>query len=146
MINGKGYAFVAKSGVGKSTHTSLWCQYVKNSELLNDDNPIIKIENQKINIYGSPWSGKTHCYNNKKAELAAIVKICRSSSNYIKKTAGLNAFKILVESASVAKFSNEVWKSIESATNVIATNIPFYELHCMPDKDAAILCHEQIAR
>ena len=60
--NGWGYPFIAKSGTGKSTHVSMWLRYIPGSDLMNDDNPIIRIIEDKVYIYGSPWSGKTPCY------------------------------------------------------------------------------------
>ena len=47
--NGKGYAFTAKSGTGKSTHVGLWLKYLPGCDLMNDDNPIIRI------IDGKPY-------------------------------------------------------------------------------------------
>jgi hypothetical protein len=34
---------LGKSGTGKSTHSRLWLDYVEGSELLNDDNPVVRI-------------------------------------------------------------------------------------------------------
>ena len=59
--NGYGYAFIAKSGTGKSTHVSLWLRHLKGCDLMNDDNPILRIIGGKVYIFGSPWSGKTPC-------------------------------------------------------------------------------------
>ena len=41
--NGYGYAFIAKSGTGKSTQVSLWLKHIQGCDLMNDDNPIIRI-------------------------------------------------------------------------------------------------------
>ena len=60
--NGYGYAFIAKSGTGKSTQVSNWLRYLPGCDLMNDDNPIIRIIDNKPFIYGGPWSGKTPCY------------------------------------------------------------------------------------
>lgn len=43
LNNGYGYAFIAKSGTGKSTHTQLWIKHIPGSELMNDDNPIVRV-------------------------------------------------------------------------------------------------------
>src|SRR5690606_6265 len=78
----QGLAFLGKSGTGKSTHSRLWLQHVPETELLNDDNPAIRIEdNGKVFIYGTPWSGKTPCYKNKKVEDR---KSTRLNSSHVK--------------------------------------------------------------
>src|SRR5690606_24548491 len=67
---GKAYAFLGKSGTGKSTHSRLWLRHIAGTELLNDDNPAIRIEpDGRVFVYGTPWSGKTPCYKNKKVFL-----------------------------------------------------------------------------
>ena len=77
--NGYGYAFIAKSGTGKSTHVSLWLRHLKGCDLMNDDNPILRIIGGKVYIFGSPWSGKTPCYRNVKAPLGARRKLHRQA-------------------------------------------------------------------
>lgn len=53
--NDKCYLFSADSGVGKSTHTSLWHKvYGDKVQIINDDKPIIRLENNKLIVYGSP--------------------------------------------------------------------------------------------
>ena len=39
VCDGAGYAFLGKSGTGKSTHSRLWREHIPGSTLLNDDNP-----------------------------------------------------------------------------------------------------------
>ena len=90
--NGYGYAFIAQSGTGKSTHTSLWLKHIEGSDLMNDDNPIVRIIDNKPMIYGSPWSGKTPCYRNIKAPLGAITKIDRAKQNSVERLSPTIAF------------------------------------------------------
>ena len=53
-VQGKGYAFLGKSGTGKSTHSSLWLRHIGETELLNDDNPAVGIgDDGKVYIYVS---------------------------------------------------------------------------------------------
>ena len=41
--DGKGYAFIAKSGTGKSSQVSLWLRHIPGCDLMNDDNPIVRL-------------------------------------------------------------------------------------------------------
>lgn len=60
---GRGYMFLGPSGTGKSTHASLWLKYIDGTELVNDDNPVVRItDDGQATVFGSPWSGKTPCY------------------------------------------------------------------------------------
>ena len=42
--DGKAYLFLGKSGTGKSTHSQLWINNIEGCELLNDDNPVLRVE------------------------------------------------------------------------------------------------------
>ena len=67
--------FFGVSGTGKSTHSRLWHAFVPESDLMNDDNPIIRFEGERCIVYGSPWSGKTLCYRNVVAPVNALVRL-----------------------------------------------------------------------
>lgn len=72
---GRGYMFLGQSGTGKSTHSSLWLKHIEGTELVNDDNPVVRIsDNNEVRVYGSPWSGKTPCYRHVDYPVGAIVK------------------------------------------------------------------------
>ncbi|MBO6066250.1 MAG: transposase, partial [Lachnospiraceae bacterium] len=76
MHAGKGYLFLGKSGTGKSTHSQLWINNIEGCELLNDDNPVLRVEDDgSVRVYGSPWSGKTPCYRNLDVPVGAIVDL-----------------------------------------------------------------------
>lgn len=57
--DGYGYLMTAPSGTGKSTHTFLWYKNIPGCDLMNDDNPVVRILDGTPIIYGTPWSGKT---------------------------------------------------------------------------------------
>ncbi|MBQ9116882.1 MAG: hypothetical protein IJY04_07635, partial [Clostridia bacterium] len=57
-VDGQAYAFTAKSGTGKSTHTALWRKaFGDRAVMVNDDKPIIGIKNGVATVYGTPWKG-----------------------------------------------------------------------------------------
>lgn len=143
--DGYGYAFVAKSGTGKSTQVSMWLRYIPNCDLMNDDNPIIRIIDGKPYIYGGPWSGKTPCYRNVKAPLGAITRISRAKENSIEKLNPVDAFATFLPSCSAMKWDIDIYNAIcDTITKVIETT-GIYILHCLPNEDAAIVCHNAIA-
>lgn len=144
--NGYGYAFIAKSGTGKSTHTSLWLKYIPGCDLMNDDNPIVRIIEGRAYIYGSPWSGKTPCYRNVKAPLGAITRIERASQNSIERLKPVQAFASLLPSCSSMKWDSDIYNAIcDNITKIIET-VKIYTLHCLPDENAALLCHREISK
>ncbi len=141
-----GYAFIAKSGTGKSTHTSLWLKHIEGSELMNDDNPVIRIIDDIPYVYGSPWSGKTPCYRNVKAELGAVVRIDRAKENSIDREKPISAFASLLPSCSSMKWEPAIYRAICDNITKLIEKTPVYTLHCKPDKEAALLCYKTIVR
>ncbi len=144
--NGYGYAFIAKSGTGKSTQVSMWLRYLKRCDLMNDDNPIIRIIDGEAYIFGSPWSGKTPCYRNVKAKLGAITRINRADSNWVEFLKPIEAFASLLPSCSSMKWDQEIFNNIcDTITKLVETQ-RICTLHCLPNKEAAIVCQQAIAK
>lgn len=142
-----GFPFIAKSGTGKSTHSSLWMQHIEGAQLMNDDNPIVRIaDDRTVYIYGSPWSGKTPCYRNIKARLGAITRIDRAPHNSIEKLAPVQAFASLLPACSSMKWDEHIYSNLCDALTMIIETTPIYTLHCLPDKEAAELCYHTIVR
>lgn len=144
--NGYGYAFIAKSGTGKSTQVSNWLKYIPGCDLMNDDNPIIRIIRGEAYIYGSPWSGKTPCYRNVKARLGAITRISRDERNWVEQLKPIEAFASVLPSCSTMKWDSGVFNAVcDNVTEIIKTT-GIFTLHCLPDRESAIVCHEAIAK
>ena len=147
MLGGWGYPFTAKSGTGKSTHTSLWMKTIEGAELMNDDNPIIRImDDGHPYIFGSPWSGKTPCYRNVKARLGAVTRIERALQNSIEQLPPVQAFASLLPACSSMKWDSAVYNNLCDAITRIIETTPVFTMHCLPDEDAARVCHNAIAR
>lgn len=144
--NDYGYAFIAKSGTGKSTHVSLWLRHLPGCDLMNDDNPIIRIVDGEPFIYGGPWSGKTPCYRNVKARLGAITRIDRALKNSIERLAPIEAFASFLPSCSSMKWDEDIFNRICNTVTKIVENTGIYTLHCLPNQEAALLCNRTISK
>ena len=147
---GKGYMFLGKSGTGKSTHARLWLKYNEGSELLNDDNPVVRIENDAegdgvTRVYGSPWSGKTPCYKNEVYPLGGFVMLSQAPYNKIERLRGVRAYAALVPCISGKRWESVIADGLHKTENALAMNVPVWYLECLPDEDAAKLCCETIS-
>lgn len=143
---GYGYAFIAKSGTGKSTQVSMWLRYLSGCDLMNDDNPIIRIIDGEPFIYGSPWSGKTPCYRNAKARLGAITRIDRAEANSIEKLPPVEAFTSFLPSCSAMKWDIDIYNRICNTITKVVETTGIYTLHCLPNREAAEVCNKAISR
>ena len=137
-----GYMFLGKSGTGKSTHSRLWLENIEGSTLLNDDNPIIRIIDGEAYIYGSPWSGKTPCYINRRLPLKAIVRLKQAPFNRITKQVPLKAFASLMPACSCMRWDHDSVENLYKTVEKVITQIPVWQLECLPDADAARTSYE----
>lgn len=144
--NGYGYAFIAKSGTGKSTQVSMWLRYLPGCDLMNDDNPIVRIIDGIPYIFGSPWSGKTPCYRNVKAKLGAITRIDRAQDNWIERLSPTEAFASLLPSCSSMKWDIDIFNNICNTITRIIEIADIYTLHSLPNREAAIICNQAIRK
>ena len=141
----KGYAFLGKSGMGKSTHSSLWLRYVEGTELLNDDNPAIRIEEDgNVYVYGTPWSGKTPCYKNRRAPLKALVRLEQAPVNYFTWTEGADALITFLPSCSSMRWNTLLYNAMCNVVEEVIGKVKVGYLKCRPDKEAVLLCYEEI--
>lgn len=144
--NNKAVLFLGESGTGKSTHTALWTKHIQGSQLLNDDSPILATAaTGEPVVWGSPWSGKTHCYHNECATIAAIVRLSQAPANRIRRLDTLSAFTALHPSCPPAfahdsRYTDHVVEIISKTVD----KIPFYHLECLPNEAAAVLCANTI--
>ena len=145
LCNGQAVLCLGESGAGKSTHTRLWLEHIDGCQLLNDDCPVVRIEERGVEAYGSPWSGKTPCYRQEHAPVAAMVRIVKSPHNRITRLRGAEAF-IELHRSCPPELQHTAATSEEATTFAVGVvnSVPVYRLECRPDQEAALLCHNTI--
>ena len=141
---GYGYLFTAPSGTGKSTHTHLWYKHIPGCDLMNDDNPVVRIIDGRALVFGSPWSGKTPCYRNIYAPIGAITRIEQRPENSVRRMAAIEAFATLLPAVSSMKWDRRVYMSICDTISSLLSITPIYWLGCRPDEEAARVCFEAV--
>lgn len=136
------YAFIGRSGIGKSTHARMWTEHIDGACLLNDDSPIVRIFDGKAIVYGSPWSGKTPCYRNVGAPLHAIAEIVRDSDNHVNRLPPSVSLARLASACSTLPCVAAIHRN---TTNIIIKMVTtlggIYAMHCRPDAEAATVAH-----
>ena len=136
---------LGESGTGKSTHTRLWRENIEGARLLNDDSPIIRMIDGKCIVYGSPWSGKTHCYVNKCVPARAIMRLSQAPYNKIHRLPALSAIGAILPSCPPAfAYDNALQDHICNTVSGIISCTPVYHLECLPDAAAAELSYSTI--
>lgn len=139
----QGVAFLGKSGTGKSTHSRLWLQHIPDAELLNDDNPVVRIEEDgKVMIYGTPWSGKTPCYKNKNVELKCFVRLQQAPVNRFTWKKGMESLVAVLPSCTAIRWNKDLFNAMTGTLTEIVDSVSVGYLECLPDADAAKMSYK----
>ena len=99
----------------------------------------------KCIIYGSPWSGKTHCYVNKCVPVRALMRLSQAPHNKIYQLPALSAIGAILPSCPPAfAYDNALQDHICNTVSEIISCTPVYHLECLPDAAAAELSYSTI--
>ena len=99
-----------------------------------------------VEVYGSPWSGKTPCYRNEHYPAGAFVQIRRSPDNVITRLSVLESYALLYSSSSGFKSDAAMADGLHATFEKIISRIPCYALDCRPDADAARVCSAELMK
>ncbi len=140
MYEGKAYLFMGKSGTGKSTHSALWQRVFDGCELLNDDNPTLRIVDGEVMVYGTPWSGKTPCYKNVRKMVGGVARLLQSPTNRFLSCSPISAFTAMLPGCSVLRTDGRLYDALCDTLVKVAETVPVGILECLPDEEAARVC------
>ncbi len=138
-VDGYAYAFTAKSGVGKSTHTALWLKNIPHARVLNGDKPLYRIEpDGTVTVFGTPWNGKEGWGENISAKLAAICFIERGIQNSIRLAEEEDAIGRLMHQLYLRGSRQSINQQLILMDSLVRA-VPYYVLSCNISDEAAAL-------
>lgn len=145
MNGGKGYLFLGKSGTGKSTHSDLWVKHIPGSEILNDDNPAIRLlDDGSVRVYGTPWSGKRNYYRQLSVPVGAYVQLEQAPVNEIHRLEKLQGFATILSSTSTMIWDKPTYDAICDTVSAVAMHVPVFHLKNRPEEAAARMSFEAV--
>lgn len=145
-VDGYAYAFTAKSGVGKSTHTALWLKNVPHARVLNGDKPLFRLEaDGSLTAFGTPWNGKENWGENISAPLAAICFIERGAQNAIVPAAEDDVINRLMHQLYLRGSRQSINQQL-MLMDALVKAVPYYVLSCNISDEAALLAWNTMRR
>ena len=144
-LGGGAYLFSGPSGVGKSTHTTLWQKEFPSARLFNDDKPALRKIDGVWYAYGTPWSGKHGININMRVPLRGICFLRQGDENRIRRLSKLEAASAVM-SQTIHGFTHVGGLDcLVNILNQLVEDIPIYELTNRPEPAAAHLSHSTMA-
>lgn len=138
-VDGRGYMFTARSGTGKSTHVRLWRNlFGERAVMVNDDKPLLRVADDGVRIYGTPWDGKHRLSNNISVPLQAICILTRSADNHIREIRPSEAVEMLLKQTYHPDDPMALLEVL-SLIDILSRHVRFYLLGCNMDPSAALV-------
>ena len=136
-VDNEAYLFTAPSGTGKSTHTALWRElFGERAFMVNDDKPLIRIENGVATVYGTPWNGKHHLSRNVAIPLKGIAILGRAEQNSIERVDANSVYIDILRQTHLPKNPEQSQFVLQSVDDLLKA-VPIYKLKCNMMIDAA---------
>jgi len=143
--DGRGYLCLGVSGTGKSTHTSNWLKYIEGTDLMNDDNPVVRVIDGVATVFGSPWSGKTPCYRNVEAPIGGFLQLKQAPFNKIRRQTVIEAFASLLPSCSVMKWDRRDYIGTCDTVQALIERVPTYFMENLPNEEAVQMSYSTMS-
>ena len=144
--DGQGYAFAARSGVGKSTHIGLWQKnFGECVHVVNGDKPIVRITEKGVKAYGTPWNGKEGLSENRSCPLDSICFLARGTENEIRAVSTEEAAMKLFTQVYLPGDADAMDKTL-SLLDDFVNRVSFWELRCNMKDEAALLSHKTMTK
>ena len=145
-VDGYAYAFTAKSGVGKSTHTALWLKNIPNARVLNGDKPLYRlVPDGSLTACGTPWNGKENWGENISAPLAAICFIERGAENRITPAVEEDVIGRLMHQLYLRGSRQSVAQQL-CLMDALVRAVPYYVLECNISDEAAHVAYNAMRK
>ena len=138
-VDGSAYLFCAPSGTGKSTHVRLWRELLGNRAMMvNDDKPLVRIEDGRAIAFGTPWNGKHRLSSDVAVPLRALCLLERAETNRIERVAPAQAHPLVLQ---------HVYRPLDPAALALTLGlvdrliecVDLWQLGCNLDREAAEL-------
>ncbi len=133
-VDGQGYAFLARSGTGKTTQTRLWLEHFGNrARVINGDKPLIRVvpdgDRWRFIAYGTPWCGKENMGCNASVPLKALFLLERATEPSCEEASYEYSVARIFHQMLMPKQEQQMHSLLNMLDRLIEF-LPIYILHC----------------
>jgi len=139
----RAYLFTAFSGVGKSTHTAYWKELLDDAVIVNDDKPALRFVEDKLYVYGTPFSGKHDISVNSRFLLGGICFLERGDENFIENITAAEALPLILPQTTSRIGEDRISKKLSLIDRVLNYS-KLYKMRCINDISAAKMSYEKM--
>lgn len=138
-----GVVFLGPSGMGKSTQAKLWVEHQGADFIIGDRPGLRRIDGQWIG-FGMPWDGKDGIKQQKQVPIRALISLEQAPENSIRRLTKQEAMMVLLNQVMMPMWDDAAMALLTPLMGQLASEIPFYHLRNLPNKEATDLTLETI--
>lgn len=147
-VDGKGYAFLAHSGTGKTTQTRLWLEHFGNrARVINGDKPLIRVtphaDGWNITAYGTPWCGKEGMGCNASVPLKALFLLERAKNPSCEPAPEEHTVDKLFHQMLMPEDPNQMLQLLTLTDRLVET-VPAYILRCNMQEESVVIAYTAV--
>ena len=140
---GKAYAFLGRSGTGKSTHSRLWKAFLSTPNMVNGDKPILEYKDGAFIAHGTPWKGKEGWGMRTSAPLCGLCFLEQAKVNAIRKLSPAEVSSRLFSQILLPAEEESVIATLNLVDKLISST-PAFLLQCDISEEAVQLSFEAL--
>ena len=104
-------------------------------KIINGDKPILRVTENEVRIYGTPWAGKEQWQSNANVPLKGICLLQRGKENHIRQIRPVEALPQLMQQIYYTSDVGMAAKTMELLNQVFA-QVPVYQMECNISEEA----------
>lgn len=130
--DGRGMLLTGHSGAGKSTSARLWSKHPE-SRVLSDDRIILRQQNGRIQMYGTPWHGDAGVAEAAHSPLDAIFVLQHGGANQLRPLGTAEGTAELFARSFVPHHSPDGLSAVLRFFQVVTASVPCFAFSFVPD-------------
>lgn len=144
-FEGKAILFSGPSGIGKTTHTNLWCQYLPDrAKVLNGDKCLLSRENNTFYANGWPICGSSGICHNERREVRAVVLLQQAPENRLIEEKKILTFRRVLEQLTVNYWNREFTDAAMTFADSLVSTLPCFTYGCNISYEAVDILYQQL--
>ncbi|MBR4711030.1 MAG: hypothetical protein IKP10_03290 [Clostridia bacterium] len=138
-----GYMITAPSGTGKTTRLSLWADHIPGTVIVNGDKPMIRVSDDDVLVFGTPWCGKEGWNTDISVPLRAIFLLERADDkeDEVRRISFGEAFPALLRQSFLPANASARVEALRLLRK-LGAKIPVYRFRSRPTEDSVRLAWE----
>lgn len=144
-LDGKAILFSGPSGIGKTTHTNLWCQFMPDrAQVLNGDKCLLSREGNTYYANGWPICGTSGICYNECREVHAVVLLQQAPDNRLIEEKKIITFRRVLEQLTVNYWNREFTDAAMTFADSLVSTLPCFTYACNISREAVDTLYQQM--